>query len=121
MYYDEVTINVLDNEINILNVRKTTNYNNSDESKRSAKCTPTSSSINSSPENQHGFCRLKTVPGKNLYGDLVKDHKRNENNIINVRGSIANFDRDTEIKINNSVQSERSRFRNFPHATFALY
>lgn len=27
MYYDEVTINVLDNEINILNVRKATNYN----------------------------------------------------------------------------------------------
>ena len=48
---------------------------------------------------------------------VVKDHKENENNIIIFSESKANFDRYTKAKINNSNQSGRERFQNFPGAT----
>ena len=73
--------------------------------------------INNSPENQHDFRRSKAVPGENSYSELVKDHKGNENNIVIFSDSIANFDRNTKAKINNSIRSGRVRFRNFPGTT----
>ena len=66
--------------------------------------------VNNSPENQHDFHRFKTEPGENLYSDVVKDHKGNENNIVIFSDSIANFDRNTKVKINNRIQSGRVRF-----------
>ena len=75
--------------------------------------------VNNSPENQHDFHRFKTEPGENLYSDVVKDHKGNENNIVIFSDSIANFDRNTKVKINNRIQSGRVRFWNFPDATSA--
>ena len=47
----------------------------------------------------------------------MKDSKGNENNIVIFSDSIANFDRNTKAKINNSIRSGRVRFRNFPGAT----
>ena len=38
--------------------------------------------VNNSPENQHDFRSLKTVPGENSYNDVVKDCKGNENKIV---------------------------------------
>ena len=73
--------------------------------------------INNSPENQHDFRRLKAVPGENSYSKVVKDHKGNENNIVIFSDSIANFDRNTKDKINNSIQKGRERFQNFPGTT----
>ena len=72
--------------------------------------------INNSPENQLDFRRLKAVPGENSYSEVVKDHKGNESNIVIFSDSIANFDRNTKAKINNSIRSGRVRFRNFPGA-----
>ena len=69
--------------------------------------------VNNSPENQHDFRRLKTVPGENSYNDVAKDHKGNENNIVIFSDSIASFDRNTKVKINNNIRSGRVRFRNF--------
>ena len=47
----------------------------------------------------------------------MKDSKGNESNIVIFSDSIANFDRNTKAKINNSIRSGRVRFRNFPGAT----
>lgn len=65
--------------------------------------------VNNFPENQHNFCRLKAVSGENSYNDLVKDNL--------IFDSIANFDRNTKLKINNSIQRRQARFRNFPDTT----
>ena len=73
--------------------------------------------INNYLENQHDFRRLKAVPGENSYSKVVKDHKGNENNIVIFRDSIANFDRNTKDKINNSIQKGQEIFRNFPGTT----
>ena len=54
---------------------------------------------------------------ENSYNEVVKDSKGNENNIVIFSDSIANFDRNTKAKINNSIRSGRVRFRNFPGAT----
>ena len=54
---------------------------------------------------------------ENSYSEVVKDSKGNENNIVIFSDSIANFDRNTKAKINNSIRSGRVRFRNFPGAT----
>ena len=47
----------------------------------------------------------------------MKDQKGNKNNIAIFSDSIGNFDRNMKVKINNSMQSGRVRFRNFPGAT----
>ena len=61
--------------------------------------------------------QIKESSGENSYSDAVKDHKGNENNIIIFSNSIANFDGNTKVKINNCIRKERARFRNFPGAT----
>ena len=73
--------------------------------------------VNNSPENQHDFRRLKTLPGENSYSEVVKDHKGNGSNIVIFSDSIENFDRKTNAKINNSIRSGRVRFRNLPGGT----
>ena len=77
--------------------------------------------VNSYPENQHDFRRLKTAPGENSYSKVVKDHKGKENNIVIFSNSIADFNRNTKAKINNSIQSGRVRFRNFTGATLGEF
>ena len=52
-----------------------------------------------------------------MYSDVVKDHKGNENSIVICSDSIANFGRNTKVKINNSIRSGQVIFRNFPGAT----
>ena len=69
--------------------------------------------VNNSLENQHDFCRLKAASGENSYNDLVKDNL--------IFDSIANFDRNTKLKINNSIQRRQARFRNFPDTTLGEF
>ena len=47
----------------------------------------------------------------------MKDQKGNKNNIAIFSDSIGNFDRNMKVNINNSIQSGRVRFRNFPGVT----
>ena len=54
---------------------------------------------------------------ENSYSEVVKDSKGNENNIIIFSDSIANFDRNTKVKMNNCIRSGRARFQNLPGAT----
>ena len=101
---DEVSNNVLDDETNIPNVVKT-RQNNTTRPIQDVVQNPRRPPVvvNNSPENEHDFRRLKTVPGENLYSEVVKDHKGNESNIVIFSDSIENFDRNTNAKINNSI------------------
>ena len=115
---DEGSNNVLDDEINISNVLKT-RHNGTTRPIQNAVQNPRRSPVvvHNSPQNQHHFRRLKTAPRENLYSEVVKDHKRNENNIVIFSDSIANFNRYTKAKINNSIRKGRVRLRNFRGAT----
>ena len=80
--------------------------------------------MNNSPENQHDFCRLKTVLGENSYSNIVKDHNGNKNNIVVFIDRIANFDRNTKVKkqqyskwTSKTLECPRNNIRR----TFALY
>ena len=80
--------------------------------------------VNNSPENQHDFCRLKTVLGENSYSNIVKDHNGNKNNIVVFIDRIANFDRNTKVKkqqyskwTSKTLECPRNNIRR----TFALY
>ena len=101
---DEVSNNVLDDETNIPNVVKT-RQNNTTRPIQDVVQNPRRPPVvvNNSPENEHDFRRLKTVPGENLYSEVVKDHKGNESNIVIFSDSIENFYRNTNAKINNSI------------------
>ena len=115
---DEVSSSVLGDEINISNVLKTRHNDTTRPIQNTIQnpCRPPVV-INNSSENQFDFRRLKAVPGENSYNEVVKDHKGNESNIVIFSDSIANFDRNTEAKINNSIRNGRVRFRNFTGAT----
>ena len=101
---DEASNNVLNDEINISNVLKT---------RRNDKTRPMHNVVqnprrppvvvNNFPEKLHDYRRLKAVPGENSYNKVVKDNKGNEGNIVIFSASIANFDRNTKAKINNSI------------------
>ena len=104
--YDEVS-NVLNDEINIFSVLKTkhnTTHPNQNIVENACQHPVVG---NHSPENQHDFS----------YSNVVKDHKGNENNIIIFSDSIANFDRNTKVKMNNRIRSGQARFQNLPGAT----
>ena len=60
--------------------------------------------VNNPPQNQHGFRRLKTVPGENSYSEFVSN-------------STASFNRNTKAKISNRIRSGRVTFRHFPGQT----
>ena len=97
----------MNDEINIFNVLKTKhNTTRPIQNIVQTACQPPVVR-NHSPENQRDFS----------YSNGVKDHRGNENNIINFSDSIANFDRNTKVKINNSIRSEQARFQNLPGAT----
>ena len=61
--------------------------------------------VNNSPENQHDFRRLKTVHRETSYSDVLKDHKGNENNVIIFNNIVANFDKNTNVKVNKRIRS----------------
>ena len=115
---DEVSNNVLHDETNISNV-VITRHNDTTGPIQNVVQNPRQPPVvvNNSPENQHDFRRLKTLPGENSYSEVVKDHKGNGSNIVIFSDSIENFDRKTNAKINNSIRSGRVRFRNLPGGT----
>ena len=80
---DQVSNNVLDDETNISNVVKT-RHNTTTRPIQNVVQNPRRPPVvvNNSPENEHDFRRLKTVPGENLYSEVVKDHKGNDSNIV---------------------------------------
>ena len=62
--------------------------------------------VNNSPENQHDFRRLKTVQRETSYSDVLEDHKGNENNVIIFNNIVANFDKNTNVKVNKRIRSK---------------
>ena len=114
----EVSNNVLDDETNIFNVLKR-RHNDTTRPIQNVVQNPRQPPVvvNNPPQNQHGFRRLKTVPGENSYSEVVKDHKGNENNIAIFSNSTASFNRNTKAKISNSIRSGRVTFRHFPGQT----
>ena len=96
---NEVSNNVLDDEVDIFNVHKT-KHNDAIwpiQNIMQNPCQPPVVVVNNSLENQNKICRLKSVPGENLYSNVLKDHNGTENNIANLGGSIANLDRNTKV------------------------
>ena len=73
--------------------------------------------VNNSPENQHDFRGLKTVQRETSYNDVLKDHKGNENNVIIFNNIVANFDKNTNVKVNKRIRSRWAIFQNFQDAT----
>ena len=120
--FDEVSNNVLDDEINISNVLKT-RHNDTTQPIQNVVQNPPQRPVvvHNYPEKQHDFCRLKTVPGENSYSEVVRDHKGNENNIVIFSDSLANFDRNTKAKINNSIINSKIRkIAEFPRCNFCI-
>ena len=101
----EVSNNVLDDETNIFNVLKR-RHNDTTRPIQNVVQNPRQPPVvvNNSPQNHHGFRRLKTVPGENSYSEFVSN-------------STASFNRNTKAKISNSIRSGRVTFRHFPGQT----
>lgn len=57
--------------------------------------------------------QIKSCIRGKLVQRLVKDNL--------IFDSIANFDRNTKLKINNSIQRRQARFRNFPDTTLGEF
>ena len=105
----------MDDEINIFNALKT-KHKNTTRPIQNIVPNPRQPPVmvNKTQKNHYDFHRLKTVPEEISCSNIAWDDKGKENNIIIFKESIANFDRNTNAKINNTIWCGRVRFWNFP-------